>query len=79
MALDIPVFDYLRARNTSNITEMVFCSECSTFNGVFVSSEVAQHIGFNRSGLRFDRVVWEKWHCLSCGKHWTQVYGVRDE
>jgi len=79
MALDIPVYDYSRARDGSKVTEMVSCIGCGTFNGVFVSSEVVQHIGFSEAGCRFDRVVWENWHCLSCGKHWTQVFGVRNE
>ena len=82
MALDIPVFDeeWARIKMGSECPAMHRCPECELQNGVFISRDHnAKVIGFSLSGERFDSVIWESWKCLSCGKQWTQVYGIRNE
>ena len=63
----------------SECTEMKVCTKCGSQSGVFVFTQnTADCIGFSLSGERFDRVIWDRWQCLSCNHQWVERYGVRD-
>ncbi len=75
---DFPVFseDVASKKRGTGAEEMLRCDRCGESRSVFLN--VRNKMPFNgKSGSKmFTSIVWEHWHCLNCGLHWTAKYGV---
>jgi len=81
MSFPIPVFSVEEARikRGENAEVMLACPSCEMATGVLIQHmQRLECCGENADGVAFDIIIWERWHCLSCGNIWIEKYGVAE-